>query len=355
MSTLLFPSTLKGLDIEVTRSSQFSTLIQTGASGKEQRASFWTTPRWTYEWTLNFVRQAGFSAKTISDELLQLANFFNAMRGAWDSFLFIDPVNGKPAGASFGTGNGSATTFQLLDNEGFAAPYIQGAPALYRNDWQGLQLLSPSVRTNLCPYSQDLTQSVWTKGTGVTVTGNTTTAPDGTATADKITYSGAGSSGETLVSQSFGVGGAQIYSFQIWLKADSACSVLVGGKTCALTNAWRPYAFSSYAPATLTLPIALPAGVNTLPNIYAWGAQCEAASIVGSYIPTAAVAASLTDYTLNSTTGAVAMAQAPATGAALTWSGTFARVCRFTEDNLDFKRFMQLAWDGGTVKVQTLK
>jgi hypothetical protein len=51
----------------------------------------------------------------------------------------------------------------------------------------------------------------------------------------------------------------------------------------------------------------------------------------------------------------VTFSTAPASGAALTWTGQFARICRFVEDTIDFKRFMQLAWDGGTVKVITLK
>jgi uncharacterized protein (TIGR02217 family) len=199
VSTQLFPTGLKGLDIDVERTATFSTLIQTSASGKEQRASFWTAPRWTYEWTLNFVRQAGFSAKTLSDELLQLQSFFNAMRGAWDSFYFIDPVNGSPSACLFGTGTGAQTVFQLVDNEGFSAGIIQSA-AIY-------------------------------------VAG---------------------------VLQSSGV----------------------------------------------------------------------------SY---------------NATTGVVTFTTAPASAAALTWTGQFARVCRFVDDTMTFKRFVNLAWDGGTVKVITLK
>jgi uncharacterized protein (TIGR02217 family) len=199
MSTLLFPSGLKGLDIEVDRVSMFSTLIQTGASGTEQRATFWTRPRWSYEWTLNFVRQSGFSAKTLSDELLQLASFFNTMRGKWDSFYFIDPVNGSPTACPFGTGTGAQTVFQLVDNEGYSAGIIQSA-AIYVNG----------------------------------------------------------------VLQTSGV----------------------------------------------------------------------------SY---------------NATTGVVTFTTAPANGLPITWTGQFARICRFDDDTMTFKRFMQLAWDGGTVKVITLK
>jgi uncharacterized protein (TIGR02217 family) len=201
MSTALFPS-LRGIDIEISRTTTFSTLIQTAASGKELRASFWTTPRWVYEMTINFVRQSGFSAKTLVDELQQLASFFNAVRGAWDSFLLVDPVNGNPSGVSFGTGTGALTAFQLLDNEGYAAGYIQGAPSIY-----------------------------------------------------------------------------------------------VAGVLQTLT----------------------------------------------------------TNYTINATTGLVTFVTAPANGAALTWSGQFARVVRFDDDSMTFKQFVNLAWDGGTIKVRSLK
>jgi uncharacterized protein (TIGR02217 family) len=198
----LFPSSLKGLDIEVERKTLWSTLIQTAASGKELRGSFWTTPRFLFTVTVNFVRQSGFSIKTLTDELQQLASFFNALRGQWDSFLFVDPVNGNPSGVSFGTGNGLATIFQLLDNEGLAAGYIQGAPSIY---------IAGALKT---------------------------------------------------------------------------------------------------------------AG---------------------------------TDYNLNTTTGVVTFTAAPGSPYALTWTGQFARMCRFDSDEMNFKRFVNLAWEGGALTIRSLK
>lgn len=100
MSSLSFP-TLKGFDIEVQRTTTYSTLIQSGASGKELRASFTSTPRYAYELKLNFVRQSGFSAKTLVDELNQLHSFFDTMKGAWDSFNFTDPVDGTVRACRF--------------------------------------------------------------------------------------------------------------------------------------------------------------------------------------------------------------------------------------------------------------
>jgi uncharacterized protein (TIGR02217 family) len=200
MSTALFPSSLKGFDIKVKRQTIWSTLVQTSASGKEQRARFWTTPRWYWELTVNFLRQSGFSANTTYDELAKLQTFFNSVCGQWDSFLFVDPVNGTPSNVSFGTGDAATTSFQLVDNEGWLATYIQGTPTVY-------------------------------------VAGTATSA-----------------------------------------------------------------------------------------------------------------------FTLNSTTGIVTFGSAPAEGATLTWSGTFARVVRFDDDTMDFDRFLQLAWEGGEViKIRSVK
>jgi uncharacterized protein (TIGR02217 family) len=202
VSTALFPSTLKGFDIEVERETLFSTLVQTAASGKELRARFWSTPRFLYTLNLNFVRQSGFSAKTLTDELAQLATFFNQVYGRWDSFLYVDPVNGTPSGCYFATGDGTTNPFQLTDNEGWTAANLQGTPSIYVN--------------------------------GVLKTG----------------------------------------------------------------------------------------GV---------------------------------DYSVNVTTGVVTFTAAPANATTLTWSGQFARPCRFDDDSLNFKRFVNLAWEGGAIKIRSLK
>ncbi len=93
MSNLVFP-TLAGFDIKVTRKEIYSTLTQAAASGKELRASLWSTPRYRYSLNLNFVRQGGYSVNTLSDEVVTLNAFFDTHLGTWDSFLFNDPVDG---------------------------------------------------------------------------------------------------------------------------------------------------------------------------------------------------------------------------------------------------------------------
>ena len=92
--TAMFP-TLPGLGINVKRTGPiYSTSIQTGATGKEQRASWWSTPKYAYELTFNFLRQANFSAQTLFDEILALKTFMDSMAGQFGTFNFTDPVDG---------------------------------------------------------------------------------------------------------------------------------------------------------------------------------------------------------------------------------------------------------------------
>lgn len=114
MSNSVFPSTLPGIDIKVSRRAIYSTKIQTARSGKELRASWWATPRYAYTLTLNFVRQAGFSSVTPSDEAATLVAFFETHRGAWDSFLFDDPYDAVQRRVRF---NGDELELERLANK----------------------------------------------------------------------------------------------------------------------------------------------------------------------------------------------------------------------------------------------
>ena len=67
---------LPGLAIDVKRNVLTSTVVQPASSGKEQRASFWSSPRYEWELTFNFLRQASFSPNTWYDEAANLVAFF---------------------------------------------------------------------------------------------------------------------------------------------------------------------------------------------------------------------------------------------------------------------------------------
>jgi len=132
MSNALFPD-LPGLDIEIKRTTQYSTLVQSAASGKEVRASFSSLPRWTYELTINFLRKAGYRLSLTQDEVTTLAGFFAQVRGSWDNFLLVDPASGTSNQVPFGSIVSGVTTYQLLDNEGYPAGNLQGPAYIFAN------------------------------------------------------------------------------------------------------------------------------------------------------------------------------------------------------------------------------
>lgn len=108
MSNATFPALL-GLAWSFTRAGIWQTNVQQAGSGKELRATNWSYPIW--EWTLSyeFLRAGGTLL-----EYETLVGFFNARRGQYDTFLFTDPDDNSATNQTFGTGDGTTTSFQLL-------------------------------------------------------------------------------------------------------------------------------------------------------------------------------------------------------------------------------------------------
>lgn len=94
MSDSYFPINLPGISITISRSIIFSTKIQTSPSGVELRTSWWDNPKYSYNIKIEFLRQAGFSKQTLTDELQTLVNFYRLHHGKMESFLLVDPVDG---------------------------------------------------------------------------------------------------------------------------------------------------------------------------------------------------------------------------------------------------------------------
>ena len=74
-----------------------------------------------------------------------------------------------------------------------------------------------SVHTHTIKRSEEFDSVVWSKLNSATVTANTTTAPDGTTTADTITFAAATNSG---LQQPLGISqvSGNDYTFSIWIK-----------------------------------------------------------------------------------------------------------------------------------------
>jgi uncharacterized protein (TIGR02217 family) len=138
MSTQLFPA-LAGLGWSVKRRPLWSTRKQEAISGKRTHLADWSFPRWSWELSFEFLRQAGANQQTASfagasyGEFAVLAGFFNARQGMFDSFLFQDSDdNTAPADQAIGIGDNTTTTFQLARTfGGFVEPIF--APNLVTN------------------------------------------------------------------------------------------------------------------------------------------------------------------------------------------------------------------------------
>jgi uncharacterized protein (TIGR02217 family) len=115
---LVFPE-LPGLAWSVTKTPTFQTRIQRAVSGRELRALDYPFPLWQFTLVFAFLRDnpgAGF------DELRTLMGFYLSCQGAYGTFLFEDPSDFQIRGQYLGTGDSSASVFQLQRTMGAALP-----------------------------------------------------------------------------------------------------------------------------------------------------------------------------------------------------------------------------------------
>jgi uncharacterized protein (TIGR02217 family) len=153
MSNAVYPFTLPGLSITVSKGAELSTLIQEAVSGRELRISQRVYPKWKHSLQYNFMRDtAAFP------ELKTLGGFYLSQGGPADSFLFPDPDDSAVVAQLIGTGNGSNRDFQLV--RAFGA-FVE--PVFYPNVITDVYVNAVSV-----PYTLNALGSV-----------NITTAPAG--------------------------------------------------------------------------------------------------------------------------------------------------------------------------------
>lgn len=190
------------------------------------------------------------------------------------------------------TRNSTATYFGsdgLLKTAGINQPRFDYDPITRQP--KGLLIEEP--RSNLLTYSEQFDNAAWTK-IGTTVVANNTIAPDGSLTADTITFSSGGYIYQTIY-PSFSAGTA--YTFSIYTK-NSVRALTWGGATPAGTDAWSVTSIGNgWYRQSLTRTFTnagTGATVQALMNdayqgtgsfVY-WGAQLEQGAFPTSYIPT---------------------------------------------------------------------
>lgn len=192
-------------------------------------------------------------------------------------------------------------------------------------------VLLEAAGTNLALQSEDFTNASWAK-TNVTVTGNTTTDPKGTATADTLSATVA----DGYVAQTITFTGNADKAVSVWLKAGTAArtDILLRDTTASATRLLALVAWSAGVPTvtmttgtmvlleafagglyrlhmtapgvvaanTNSLRIA-PAGIGTSATgtVIAWGAQAEDVSKPTSYMATTTTAATRVADTMTGT------------------------------------------------------
>jgi len=129
MSNAVFPS-FPGLTWNSVRKPQWATVTKTSVSGREFRAAQFSYPLWRYKLSYSVLR-----GSTALPEVQQIAAFFNARSGSFDTWLYSDPDDKTATAQLFGTGNGTATAFQLARSYGgYTEPVfdLNGAPAIFK-------------------------------------------------------------------------------------------------------------------------------------------------------------------------------------------------------------------------------
>lgn len=385
MSNYVYP-TLPGLAYAQVRQPEWNTNIHKAVSGKEFRSAWMSAPLYTYRLQYEFLRDA-----VAFTELQTLVAFFNSMHGSFDSFLYSDHDDNSVTAQNFGTGNGTQTAFQLMRSFGGNIEVVgnlNGAPSIYKKNWQGRNILSASVRTNVAKYSNSLSNSVYSS-IYLTVIYNAGAAPDGTITATSLienTALGQRTIGTNLNAQITGTQTVSIFAkllsgtrlIQIrtyamgggvcWLSFDLVTGTVKSGGG-AFTNAliiavgggWFRISVS-YTGAALILGWGIGFDNTTtgaeLPSytgdgvsgFLVWGLQIEAGLSMTSYIPTTTVSVTVpADYSI-SAIGVVTFTTAPETGAEVEWTGSYYYRCRFLQDALEVNKFMSGLWEAKKVE-----
>jgi hypothetical protein len=293
MSNAVLP-TLIGLAWDLVKSPQWSTLVQRASSGKETRATYYSSP--VRSWALKYEL---LRTTTLLPELQTLEGFFNARQGRFDSFLYSDPSDNTVAAHGFGAGDGATTAFQLQRT-------ARGPAAI--DGWQGVVGVYTTPRTNLFARSQDLSAAAWSIIQQVTRVANAGVAPDGTLTATRLIATGTDPYDCQPVS-GLGNPSGRTVTLSFWVKGEGSAVGKTGGLFLFGATGTESAASTSFTvPATWTrvsFTRTMPTGMVSTQlvgridpvdsaavgdAVLVWGAQLEEGSTATPYIPTTSAA-----------------------------------------------------------------
>jgi hypothetical protein len=356
---------LSGQGWSVHKKPSFATLVAGHVSGREVRDALYQNPIWQFELTFDGLDSSSGSYPGLGAQSLQsLIGLFLQCQGQWGTFLYGDPTDYSATAQGFGTGNGTTTAFQLTRSlggfsEAIVAPFAPAAPAL---NPVSSTLYAPN---NLITYSQDVTQSAWTR-TNVSVTSGVAD-PFGGTTAQTLTASAASAS----VLQAVSASGAN-YVNSVWLRRRTGSGSITltnpanTPTATTLTGSWQLFSLAG-APSggSATLAIGIAANADAI-DICDCHLEQSSLTAPGTYFQTAATAyfggpwitasGALVDPSAYSiANGIVTFGTAPSASAALEWTGMFQFLCRFDDDTEDFEQVMQNLWTVKSLKLRSLR
>ena len=232
------------------------------------------------------------SAGTYTQIFTGSVELFRANVNASSGSLVLDNISVKEV--FFDQPNAPLTLF----NHPAGIPRIE-----YDADGNRLGLLIEESRTNLITYSEDFTDSYWSKlslgnGSAPVLTENYAAAPDGTNTATRLQASISSDDpvgGDfSLLQRAFSTSGSHTSS--IWVKSNTGENQevyfrIASNQAVTVTPEWTRISATSASTTTyLTIGVRDDLGDPNV-DILIWGAQYEAGAFSTSYIPTSGATA----------------------------------------------------------------
>lgn len=151
-------------------------------------------------------------------------------------------------------------------------------------------------KQNFLLWSQDLTNNVWSidnsGGSLPIVTGNYTTAPDGSLTATRVQLNITSGGTFSRISQTKGIVSSGLLTFSVWMKTNDGTTKIVDmrmdgvDQNVTVTGSWQRFSVQSTNTNSMQILLFSISSTSTTADLAVWGAQLVQANWAGFYVLT---------------------------------------------------------------------